>query len=641
MAPEPSLPPSLPPSIPFPLIMKSTKTLLYSAAGVALVFVALFGANLLFSPARIRADLTADGMHTLSPGTRRILDKVKALDTDITVNFYVSQKGNKLPSFVEPLARNTEDLLNEFKAHSGGRLVVKKFDPEPDSETEDAAKLDGIEPIQSPQSGDAYYLGVAVNLDPAKAVLPAITPDTDRLLEYNLARAISQVIQTNKPVIGILSSLPVMGGMNPMAMQMGRPQQSDPWVFVAELKRDFEVQSVGMEVEAIDEKIKVLLVIHPKDISEKAQYAIDQFILRGGRLIAMLDPNCRADTRGANNQMGINFGAASTLPKLLKAWGLEFDTSKIVADREFTRQLNFGRGPQWAPAYMWLNRKGINADDTLFVQTDNLLLPFVGAFTGKAADGLKMETILKTTTDAQLVDGLTADLNGAKTMDDFAPSGAVYNLAVRLSGKFKTAFPEGKPGGDTNAPAGLKEGSAENTVYLFGDADFVYDQFCVQIDRMFRVAVPFNGNLSMMQNVVEQMAGDPNLIGSRSRASVRRPFTVVQEMQAAANKRFQSDIANFQKEVEVAQAKISQIQSKKEGNQKFILAPESAAELKKVQEIQIQANKNLRRVRRELTKDIDSMENRYKWVNIALMPSIVTVAGIAFAVSRRHRTAAK
>jgi ABC-type uncharacterized transport system involved in gliding motility auxiliary subunit len=422
---------------------------------------------------------------------------------------------------------------------------------------------------------------------------------------------------------------------------------------VSELKRDFDVQNVALDSEKIDEKIKVLIVIHPKDISEKAQYALDQFVLRGGRLIALLDANCRADTRGANNQMGINFGAASSLPKLLKAWGLEFDTSKIVADREFTRQLNFGRGPQWAPAYMWVNKKGINQDDAIFSQTDNLLLPFVGAFTGKPADGLKMEPVLKSTADAQLVDGLTADLNGNKTMDDFAASGVVYNLAVRLTGKFKTAFPDGKPA-EAKAPdadkdkkesaaAGdqLKESATENTVYLFGDADFVYDQFCVQIDRMFRIATPFNGNLPMFQNLVEQMAGDANLIGSRSRASVRRPFTVVQEMQAAANKKFQTEISAFQKKVEDAQTKISQIQSKKEGNQKFILAPEAAVELKKLQETQAAANKDLRRVRRELSKDIDSMENRFKWINIALMPVLVTAAGIAFALSRRSKTAAK
>ena len=178
-------------------------------------------------------------------------------------------------------------------------------------------------------------------------------------------------------------------------------------------------------------------------------------------------------------------------------------------------------------------------------------------------------------------------------------------------------------------------------MFLFADADFIFDQFCVQIDRMFRVAVPFNGNLPMMQNVVEQMAGDANLIGSRSRASVRRPFTVVQEMQAAANKRFQAEISGFQKQVEDAQNKISAIQSKKEGNQKFILAPEAATELKKVQEMQVKANKDLRRVRRDLNKDIDSMENRYKWINIGLMPALVTVAGIAFAMSRRSKQAAK
>ncbi len=622
------------------------QTALYSTAGVVVMFVAIVGLNLAFSPARVRLDLTEDRLHTLSDGTRKILDRLKDSDTDVVVNYYVSQKGNRLPTQMETYARQVEDMLSEYRAQSGGRLVVKKFDPQPDSEVEDAAKLDGVEAQVNPQNGEPFYLGLSVALEPQKVTLPSLTPDRDRLLEYDLSRAISQVLQTAKPVIGVMSPLPVFGQQaNPMMARMGQ-QGSEPWLFLNELKRDFDVQEIPMDSATIDEKVQVLLLIHPKDITDTAEYAIDQFILRGGRLVALLDALSLADNRNPN-PMGFNMGGGSTLPQLLKSWGLEFDTTRVVADLQFTKEVNFGRGPQMAPAFLFVNQKGINADDALFSQTDNLLLPFAGAFTGKPADGLTQEVLVRTTTDSQLVDGVTAQLNGRKIVDDFTASGSEYALAVRLSGRFKTAFPGGRPGaaaaGETNAPTaqGLTESAGEGTVYLIGDSDFLYDPYCVQIDRMFRVAIPFNGNLALGQNLMEQLAGDSNLIGARSRASLRRPFTVVQEKEAEAQKRFQAEIARFQKEVEEAQQRISEIQSRKEGSQKFILSPEAAAELKKLQERQVVANKELRRVRKELRQEVESMQDRWKWINIALMPVVVSGAGIGLALARRRRTAAR
>ncbi len=631
--------------------MKQSKfqTLLYSAAGVVLVFIAIVGANLVVSPLRVRVDMTADRLHTLSDGTKSILKKV---DAPIAVRLYISQGKERMPAQLKTFAQSVEDILAEFKVAANGNLEIKKFDPEPDSEAEDSAKLDGIEP-QMLNTGEQVYLGVAIEYAPQKSALPFLDPRREKLLEYDLAHAIAQVLTTNKPVVGVMSPLPIFGTpMNPMMMQMGR-QGSEPWVVISQLKQDFDVQQVGMDVDAIDPKIKVLVVLHPKDITDKAQFAIDQFVLRGGKLIAFLDALSLSDNRQPN-PMGFNLGGGSSLPKLLKSWGYEFDTAKVVADLRFMRQLGGRDGrPQLVPSFLFMNSEGVNREDAVTSQTDDVWLPFAGAFTGKAADGLKQDVLLHTTKDSQLVDGVTAQLNGQKIVDDFKQSGIEYTLGMRLTGKFKTAFPDGKPaaadakdaeGKDAAKPAGevLKESKGDGVVYLFGDADLLNDPYCVQVDQFMRVAMPRNGNLNLLLSLVEQAAGDSSLVGARGRASVRRPFTVVQKMETEARMRYQAKIEGLDKKLTDLQAKLSEMQVKKEGNMsKLILTPEQQAALKQFSEQQAETKKELRRERRNLRQDVDALENRFKWMNIAAMPVLVTVAGIGLALARRKKVAAR
>ena len=623
--------------------MKQTKiqTLLFSTAGVGLAFVAITGLNLLFSPVRARLDLTADGLHTLSEGSRKLLAKI---DSNVEVRLYVSRGENRMPSALKNYSQTVEDLLQEFRAASGGKITIKRLDPEPDSDAEDTAKLDGIEPVSLGQmGGDPIYFGMAVSLAPETKAIPFLSPQREKLLEYDIARVISQVIATNKPVLGVMSPLPVLGGpaMNPMMMQMGRqPQQQQPWITFSELKRDFTVESVPMDSDSIPEKIQVLMVVHPKDISEKAQYAIDQFILRGGKLIAFLDTQCITDNRNPN-PMGMNLGGGSSLPKLLEKWGIGLDTSKVVADRTFSRELQGRDGrPQPVPAFLFLNADGVNRDDAVTGQSDNLWLPFAGGFTGKPADGLRADVLLKSSEDSQLVDGMTSQFNGSKILDDFAPSRTNYPLALRLSGKFKTAFPDGKPGA-TNASS-LKEAKSDTVVYLFGDVDFLNDAYSVEVNPMLGMAMPRNGNLALVQNLVEQASGDVNLVGARGRASVSRPFTVVQKMEAEARARYQGKIEGLNRKVEQLQSKLNDVQIKQEGNtSKIILTKDQQEAISNFKKQQVEARKDLRKERRNLDVDVKNLENRVKWLNIAAMPLLVSAAGIALAIARKNRTNAK
>jgi ABC-type uncharacterized transport system involved in gliding motility auxiliary subunit len=639
---------------------KSLQTILYSTAGVLVMLVVLVAFNFIAGAARTRLDLTQEKAYTLSAGTRAILKK---LDTPVTIRFYCTQSESATPEtvYLKGYARKVEDLLAEYKQAAGGKLKVEKYDPQPDSDAEDSARLDGLEAQPLP-GADRYYLGLAVKCADQVQSMAFLAPNRERLLEYDLDRAIVRVVNPEKPTIGLMSPLPVFGmPSNPMMQQMGQ-QGSPPWTIVTELKNDFDVKRVGMDVDKIDDDIKMLVVIAPKDISDKAQYAIDQFIMRGGKLVAFLDAQCVADSRQQNQMMPNMGGGGSSLDKLLKAWGIQFDTGKVVADLKFKMQLRGRSGePQEAPAWLALAAEGINKDDVATGQIDNIWLPLCGAFTGTPVAGLKETVLLSSSKDSQLVEAMLANLSGETIMKEFKPSGVNYTLAARLTGKFKTAFPDGAPQDkkedkadsekkDEKKPEekktgdSLKETKGDNTVVLFGDADMLYDPFTMRrIDSPFgSMQMAMNANLNLAQNLIEQMTGDNNLIAVRSRATLNRPFIRVKEMEAAANVKFQSEIKRLEDSAAEAQRKINELQAqKKDKDQRFILSPEQRVELEKLRKEEADSRKRLRQVQKDLKKEVVSMQTRIKWINILAVPLAVTATGIVIAMVNRRKTSAK
>jgi ABC-type uncharacterized transport system involved in gliding motility auxiliary subunit len=633
---------------------KKVETLLYSSLGVVVMFAIIVAVNLISGAFKSRLDLTEGNIYTLSPGTKAILKRV---DSPMEARFYFSQSEERLPSWAATYARQVEDLLSEFREASGGNIEIKKLDPQPDSDAEDLANLDGIEPQLNPQTGERFYFGLALSYDPQKVAVP-LAPDRERLLEYDLARAVAQVITTNKPVVGVMSPLPVHGQpSNPMMMRMGQ-QGQEPWVILGELKRDFDVRKVEMDADHIEDAIKVLVVIHPKEIKDSAQYAIDQFVLRGGKLIAFLDPLSVLDQQG--QQMGMPMPSTSTMEKLLKAWGLTFDTSKVVADLDYVGRTRQGR----APTVLALTEKAMNKDDILTSNTDNLFYVFGGCFMGTPAEGLSQTVLIKSSKNSQLVDPMMAQFTGEKMIQDFAKSGTEFSLALRLTGKFKTAFAEGKPKAaeppadpakpdekkkeEKPAETGLKESAEDNSVILIGDCDMIQDQIAVQemmnpFGGNQRMVMPANGNLAFAQSGVEQMTGDNNLIAVRSRASRERPFTVVKEMQAEAESNYQAKIKSLESSLQETQRKLNELQQTKqaEGGQRFILSPEQQAEIANFRKKESEAKAQLKIERKKLRAGIDSLENKVKWLNIAAMPIVVAVAGVGLAFVRRSRRAAR
>lgn len=628
---------------------KKLEAIAYSTGGALALFLILVGFNFIVGLGNVRMDLTDEKLHTLSDGTKSILEEI---DGEVEVRFYLTQD-DSTPVPLKSFAKRVEDLLDQYKEASGGNLIVKRLNPEEFSDAEDSAKLDGITP-QRLRTGDPLYFGVAISFLDSTETLPVLTMQREHLLEYDISRAISNVLTPKKAKIGVLSGLPVMGGApTPQMMQRGQMQGSEPWMLVTLLKQDFEVEEVSTSATEIPD-LDVLLIIHPKELSDETLYAIDQYILGGGRVIGMLDAMPIEDPSGINQQMmGMNLSPASSLGKLMDTWGLKLDGQKVLADLSYPTQVGGGGGQAVNnPAVLSLPEEAFDQDDVVFSQVSNIILPLAGAFTGDAAAGLTKTVLMKSSDKAALVDRISAQMSPQSIKDKFTASDEPLAIAVRLSGKFKTAFPDGKPKSDEAAEgeekkddtsAHLTESATENSIILIADADFCADRFSVRVQNFLgqRMLSYINGNLNLVQSLVEQMAGDNRLIGSRSRAIKVRPFTVVKEKEAEAQEKFQAKIKESQDKIQELERKLNELQRNKQDDQKFIMSPEQQAEIDNFQEEQVAQRKKLKEVQKELRKDIDSLQNGIKVVNIAGIPFIVALLGIGVFIFKRSRNSAK
>jgi len=636
---------------------KRIETYLYSAIGVVVMVIIVIALNIIVRPLLVRVDMTADKAYTLSDGTKRVLSK---LDTPVQIRFYFSQRDAATPVDWKTYAARVEDMLKEYQLLAKGNLEIKKLDPVPDTEAEDSANVDGIEgQMLQPLGGDRIYFGLAVSCLDERATLPFLSPARERLLEYDLTRAIAQVAKPQKPVIGVMSGLPVFGGFNPMMMRMGGGGRTEPWAFISELKADFDVKEVPLAADNIDDEIKVLLVIYPKGISEAAEFALDQFVLRGGKLVAFLDPLSVMDTRSADpsNPLQAAAGSGASLDRLLKAWGMTFDIGKVATDKTYFTELGGQDGrPQANPSFLQIPPEAMDTNDVVTSQISRIYLPFSGVFDGSPAEGLKKTVLIHTSPNSDLTEKMLAQFGGSQ---DFKASGKEHALSVRLNGKFKTAFPDGKPKSAEEKPAegeekkaeaeakpadnSLKTSKEDNVVVLVGDSDLLHEQFYARVQNFFgqRIMIPFSQNLTFVQNLVEQLGGDQDLITIRSRTTMARPFTKMRELQAQAQERFSSKIKDLEKSEQELAQKINEMIQGKQPGQQVILSDEAKKEWEQVQKKRAEVRETLRQERRNLRKDIDSLQTKLQWTNILVMPLVVALAGVALALVKRQKTAAR
>ena len=617
-----------------------------SIAVIALAAIAIF-ANWLVSLSSFGnrgADFTEKQIHTLSDGTRAILSEIAA---PIVIRYYASRNTDYMPEEIKLHMRRVDDLLKEYASLSKGKLRIENLDPQPDTDAEDSANLDGINGQRMDDQN--LYFGLAVSCLDKTSVIPFIDPRQETMLEYQLSKAIAEVGAPSKPKIGVMSALTLKG--EPAGMPGQRPTPG--WVIYQQLKQSFDIEDIPMSTTTIDPKsIKVLLLFHPAEITPEAEFAVDQYLLGGGTVVACLDAySVAAEMAGGGNPMMGMPGTptTSTLPTLLKSWGVSFESGKVLADPTYSTRM---QGNRDALAVLTLTKDAMpQADSVITKDLDSVTLFLPGAYTVNATDGIKASALIQSSTGSGFVDSRRASQLDPSLSTSFRPAGTAYDLVTYLSGNFKTAFPDGKPQaaapGEASQPAAnadhLKQSATPGHVFLIADVDAFYDRFAYNLQNFggVQMASPINGNSSLLFNLLDQATGSKHLIGSRSRSAIRRPFTVVQKMEAEFNQKVGTKIEEFQEKQKAAQQKLSELQAQKSRGSELYLSPEQEAEIRKLRKEQVEYSKLIREQEKDLRRQKDKLAGKITLLNVAAMPLLVTLFGLGLFIQRRRSTRAR
>ncbi|HEX3861248.1 MAG TPA: Gldg family protein [Stellaceae bacterium] len=605
-----------------------------------------------------RLDLTAERLYTLSNGT---LQTLAHIDEPITLRLYYSAKlGESVPSF-GTYAQRVREMLDQYVAASHGKVRLETFDPLPFSDAEDRAVAFGLQGAPLNAQGEQVYFGLAgTNSTDDQQVIAFFAPERERFLEYDLTKLVHALAFPKRIVVGYASDLPLNG--DPMAALQGRSPR--PMAFLDQLRQLDDVEALPPDFAAIPAGTDVLLLVHPQNLPEKTLFAIDQFVLAGGKAIVFVDPFSELQARGAHQSGG---GASnSDLAPLFKAWGVRMLPDTVAADRSDARRVvvpngSGNAGGQAMDYIAWLNLKAgdLNHDDVITADLKQITMATAGILEPVAGAATKFEPLVTTSPDAmklpaEKVAGLP---DVASLLTHFKSDNTRYTLAARITGPAESAFPDGPP--KPAAPAApnaaaekpkeaaaapdatkyLKKSVQPINVVVVADSDMLDDRFWAQTENFFgkQIVVPSANNADFVANAVEVLAGGADLVGLRSRGSSARPFVVVQHIQQAADDQYAAQQDALQQKLKQAQAKLHDLTAGDQNNSNAPLSPEQARTVDQFRADVLSIRRELRGVQAALQGDIQRLKTMLEFCDIALVPVIVAAVALVAAALRRRR----
>lgn len=625
-------------------------TKLASFIGLIVVLVAFVAANIVSSKALrgMQADMTQAKLYTLSEGARNI---AKNLPEPITMTLYFSEKAGNGAAFLKPYAERVKDVLREFESSSGGKVRVKIENPEPFSEAEDRAVAAGL--YGAPLGEDRLYFGlVAVNSTDKQETIPFLDPSREEFLEYDLSRTITLLSDSKKKVVGVLSWLP-LDGKDAMAMFNQRP--NPPWQVYAQLKDFFEVRDIAKDATSIPDDVSVLLVVHPKQMAAKTQYAVDQFVMRGGRVIVFVDPLCEVDViQGMDRMQQMQMPKNSELPTLLSAWGLEMVPGKVAGDRTFAIQVQAGSQtrPEAIDFVVWLGlqKEGRSSNDPVSGQLERVNVASAGVIRAVAGATTTMTPLLMTSAQSMEIpaDSVSMMPDPKSLLAGFKDGGVPLTIGARVTGPAKSAFPDGPPKGadgsvDANQPADkqLKDSKEPINVIVVADADLLNDRMWIVPQRLGNVTLGYQkiaDNGDLVFGAIDNLAGSKDMMSLRARGRFARPFTRIQQLEKDAQQRYQAKQQELQRELQQAQQEIAQLQqTRADGQSSMVLTPEAQAKLDEATKKMVDTRKQLREVQHQLAKDKEALGASVRLLNVAGMPLVVGIGALGLAAYRASR----
>ena len=610
--------------------------------GVGLAAVLFLAVNLAvnLSLRSAQVDLTERGLYTLSDGTRKVLT---SLTEPITLRLYFTRAlGESYPGH-QAYANRVRELLERYVNISGGKIRLEVKNPEAFSEVEDEAVAFGLQGLPYDQAGDRGYFGLAgTNSVDGKAVITYFTTEREPFLEYDLTKLVYSLATLDRPVVGMVARLPVEGGF----MMGQRPVPA--WAVINQIRELFDVRTMPAEFNTVPPEFGMLMLVHPKNLSDETLYAIDQFVMRGGRVLAFIDPNAETESPSPQAPPG-----PSDIDRLLKSWGVTFIKDKVAADLQTARRVNVRHEGQITQvdyvAWNSLDRRNLDTTDAVVADIRDLNLGSAGIIEPAEGATTTFRPLVTTSENSQALDvvKLQGRIDIVGLFRDFQPSGKKMVMAARVTGPVKSAFPDGPPligaGEDAEkarierAKTHLAEAQKPLNAVIVADTDILHEGLWAEIRNVNgeQLLVPYAGNSDFVINAVENLSGGDALLGLRSRGDSKRPFLMVEQIQLEAERKFRAEQEKLAKELEETQKRIEGLTSRESGSGEAILTAEEKTAIAEFRRKMIDIRHDLRNVQHALRKDIDALDAWLKFLNIAAIPLILGFAALVIAVARR------
>jgi ABC-type uncharacterized transport system involved in gliding motility auxiliary subunit len=615
--------------------MNMSKKINSTSGLVLLVFAFLLFTlvnNTLFS--NVRLDLTENSLFTLSSGSREI---VQSIDEPITLRFFYSDKASQDLTALRAYAVRVRELLQEYELAGNGNIELKIIDPEQFSEAEDQAAGFGLQSVPVSAAGDELYFGlVGTNALDDVAVVPFFQPDKEEFLEYEISKMIQGLIVPKKPSIGLITSLPVDGNVN-----MTTFQSTPGWVFFQQLEQTFSIEKIEMTASELPIGIDLLFVIHPKDIPESLLFSIDQFIMKGGKMLAFVDPLAELDRPAQANPMMPSppTSQASDLNRLMAHWGVSLREGMVLGDSQTALTVGGPGGVSVRHlAIVGMGSDNFSHDDVVTADLENINMATAGIIDVDEGSSLRVDPLIRSSEHSMPLDSLQFQFlrNPEDLQKAFSATGEQYLVAARLSGKAGSTFPEGFDG----YTGELVAETDELNVILVADTDILSDRLWVQVQNFFgqQIANPWANNGDLVVNALDNLRGSSALISIRSRGRFTRPFDVVQDLSREAEARYLENANNLQARLAETERQLGELEATVGNDNILRLNPEQEAAILRFQEEKVHIRKQLRDVRHQLNEDIETLGSTLKFLNIALVPLLLTLLLLGANFLRMNRS---
>ncbi len=622
--------------------MRPISRRLYAIAAMTLAAIIFVTANIAADATltNARLDLTANGRFTLADGTKHIIANLRE---PVTLKFFFSKKVATDYAQINAYAGRVRDLLQAYAARSHGKIVVEEINPEPYTPAEDEATSSGLTGAPT-DSGDVVYFGlVGTNTIDGKETIPFFAAEREPYLEYDLSSLIYRLSHPKKPKVAIISSLPLdTGNGGKQAMVQG---QSQPMMIYSELSQTYATQMLDPAFTAIPADADVLMIVHPAMLNAQQNYAIDQFVLGGGRALVFVDPNSEL-AAASGGGMGGGGAVSSTLPRLFQSWGIAYNPQKVLGDRKLAQVVQTSNDPRNPvsryPVWLHLTADNFDHGDQVTASLQTMNLASTGAISPAKGATTTFTPLVSSSAESGLLDAeqVRIDQRPQDLMNAIQPAGSPYTIAARISGLAKTSFPQGAP--SPTKAAQIKDAKAINVIVM-ADSDIFDDRFWVHTQNLYgkQLAAPFADNAAFVLNAVENLIGSSDLISLRTRATDDRPFTVVKDLQARAQAQFQQEATALQQKMTDTEQSLHALEQGQGagGQNTTTLTPVQQAEIERFKRDLIDTRAQLRDVQHRLRADIDALGTILAFVNIALVPILVAIFALVLAVLRRRRRA--